>query len=51
MAFDSKDMDDFWNIDMLIPKKKKQLSSFSASPVTVSHTVDGKDGDKGEDLV
>lgn len=49
MAFDSKDMDDFWNIDMLIPKKKKQLSSFSASPVTVSHTVEGKDAPIRED--
>lgn len=34
MPFDSGDMDDFWNVDMLIPKKKKQLSPFATRDMT-----------------
>ena len=42
MAFDSRDMDDFWNIDMLIPKKKKKLSPFATGPVTAGYEISGE---------
>ena len=40
MPFDSVDMDDFWNIDMLVPKKKKKLSPFATQEIT-SEVVTG----------
>ena len=39
MPFDSGDMDDFWNIEMLIPKKKKKLSPFATREATASCNV------------
>lgn len=46
MAFDSRDNDDFWNIESLIPKKKKKLTPF-ASPTVVTHTAGGSESDDG----
>ena len=40
MPFDSVDMDDFWNIDMLVPKKKKKLAPFATQQITSEVVVD-----------
>ena len=41
MAFDSKDFDNFWNIESLVPKKKKQLTPFATRPSTATVEIDG----------
>ena len=41
MAFDSKDFDDFWNIESLVPKKKKQLTPFATRPATATVEISG----------
>ena len=46
VAFDSKDFDDFWNIESLVPKKKKQTYPFATGPHT---TVVELDGEKPQD--
>ncbi len=38
------DVDDFWSIDKLLPKKKSSLTQFSTSEKTVSVYVEGEDG-------
>ena len=48
MAFDSKDFDDFWNIESLVPKKKKQLTPFATRPATATVEVDGDAPQKNE---
>ena len=41
MAFDSKDFDDFWNIESLVPKKKKQMSPFATRPAIATVEIGG----------
>lgn len=41
MAFDSKDFDDFWDIESLMPKKKKRPASFATAPATTTVEVGG----------
>lgn len=43
MAFDSKDFDDFWNIESLVPKKKKQPAPFATRPHTTAVELDGEE--------
>ncbi len=44
MAFDSRDNDDFWDIEALIPKKKKRLSPFASGGFTSTHKIVGDGG-------
>ena len=46
LAFDSKDFDDFWNIESLVPKKKKQAHPYATGPHT---TVVELEGEKPQD--
>ncbi len=41
MEFDSKDFDDFWDIESLVPKKKKQTVPFATRLHTATIELDG----------
>ncbi len=43
MAFSDKELDDFWDIDKLIPKKKKVISPFVTEKRTVTVTAEGEE--------
>ncbi|MBE6643979.1 MAG: hypothetical protein E7612_01210 [Ruminococcaceae bacterium] len=42
----SKEKDDFWDIEKLLPKKRKIVSSFSSSPKSVEYTLGDKEEQK-----
>ena len=48
MATVDNDRDDFWDIDKLVPKKKKTVSSFMTVNKTVTFTSEGEE-DKGRE--
>ena len=48
MAFDSKEFDDFWNIESLVPKKKKQLPPFATRPAAATVEIDGDEQEKNK---
>ncbi len=42
MAYSDKELDDFWDIDKLVPKKKTIISPFKTEPKTVTYTAEGE---------
>ncbi|MBQ8321068.1 MAG: TerB N-terminal domain-containing protein [Clostridia bacterium] len=48
MSFD-KDMDDFWDIEKLVPKKKQTLTPFATNKGTALHVVSGEADTKNEE--
>lgn len=45
---DKNELDDFWSIDKLVPKKKTKIGSFSPSPRTAEVLIGGSDEKEGE---
>ena len=39
MAWDENDIDSFWSLDKLVPKKKTPLEKFTSEPSVVDYTV------------